>query len=421
MKRIPFDRIFRVVAPLTLAGVVACSDDNGTGPDPDPDPQVVTNCSTTIANEGTFVELCALTSPVRHVRIENLKAPATHASAQIVFGFDAPPSSAQADLAANQFRVLFYGGGTPAPSPIIQASYGNADATVDGNVAFINTGATVCFDLHDGSATTAPAFVLWVDGQRGANCSNRSTLTATSAFAARTYWGGTKGAVAKQAKVYFRQAAGGGTTPVVALSAEPVLTEAAIAATTTCTTGWATNTDWQQLCKPAGGVVKHVRLEGVQSSANNSYFYAVFGQDANPTGNPAAAAGKLIVTGGRSSSGASWTWFRFGTGSTTQFNYATDAPAALYTEAPATICFDIGSNDEGNARFTFWATGAKGANCTDRSTLTLERALYNSVTDATTASIWNAPLIADKLEFIKTNNANVTIGNVVLFAEPALP
>jgi len=393
---------------------VGCSDDPA-GPD---DPVDLTTCSTDVSQGDTFVELCTVDGSVRHVRIENVRAPATHASAQIVFGFTAPPASATAALAAGQFRVLLYGGGVPAPAALIQASFGSNDAVLDGSAAFINAGATICFDLHDGSATTAPAFVLWVDGQKGADCETRSTLTAASAFGARAKWQGATGAVAKQTKVYFRQSSSGATSPKVTLSTEPVLEASAIAAATACTTAWATNTDWQQLCKPATGEARHVRLEGVQATANNSYFYTVLGQDANPTGNPALSAGKLIVTGGRSNSGSSWSWFRFNTGTTTQFSYAAGGNA-LYTAGPSTICFDTGANDNGTARLVFWATGANGANCAEPATLTLDRALYDSSTDPSTAGIWDVPYVTGKLNFIKTNNPSVTIGNVVVSTEPA--
>lgn len=147
----------------------------------------------------------------------------------------------------------------------------------------------------------------------------------------------------------------------------------------------------------------------------------MLGQDAAPTGNPAASAGKLIITGGRSASGARGPGSASGaTGTTTQFNYATDAGAALYTAGATSICFDIGSTSTGTIRVIFWATGAKGADCATRSTLRADRALYDSSTDTTTGTIWNAALIANKLNFIKTNNATVTIGNVTVSAEAAV-
>ncbi len=410
-------RALSMVALATL--IAACGDDNPAGPGITP--PLASECSTSItaANDGAFVELCEISSTVRHVRIENARATATHGSAQILFGFSAPPTATSGALGADQFRVLLYGGGTPAPSPVLQATFGAADASIDENASYINAGATICFDLHDGSATTAPQFVVWVSGQRGANCNERSTLTAATAMGARVHWQGATGAVAKQFKAYFRQSAGSGATPKITLLADPVLNEAAIAAATSCTTAWTNNTDWQQLCTPAGGAARHVRIDAVQSAANNSYFYAVFGQDPSPTGNPAAGAGKMIITGGRSSSGASWTWFRFGTGSTTQFNYATDAPSPLYTQGPSTICFDMGANSDGTARMVFWATGANGADCAVPSSLRLDRALYDSAADPATASIWDAAHVSGKLNFIKTNNANVTAGTVTLSAEAA--
>jgi hypothetical protein len=419
-------RLGRLSAGLLLLSVAAACNDDPSGPAVDPD-----ECTTDItsATDGTFVELCDVSSgPVRHVRIANFVAPAMHASASVVFGADAPPASPQDPLAADQFRVLLYGGGPPGVPPIAQATYGDVDAALDGDASFINSTSTVCFDLHDGSASTAPSFILWVDGQNGADCEDRSTLTGANAFGARSFWNGVTGAITKDANIYFRQATGTGATPTIALFAEPVLDEAEIAAAATCTTAWTSTADWQPLCDPAG-IARHVRLESVSASAPNSYFYAILGEPANPTGNPAvgtAGNGKLIVTGGHSSGGASWTWFRFAgnnaTTSTTQFNYATDTPEALYTEVAATICFDTGSNDEGNARFVFWATGANGADCADRTTLTLANALYDSTTDgAASGDMWDIPFNTGLLNFIKTNNATtVSMTNAVAFGEPAV-
>ncbi len=411
-------RATRAVAALVLTAFVAgCSDDSPAGPNE----ETKTECSTNItaANDGSFVELCQPTQGVRHVRIENFRATATHASSQIVFGFSAPPTATSGPIAAGQFRVLLYGGGMPAPTPTLQASFGAVDATLDGNATYINSGATVCFDLYDGSATEAAQFMLWVSGQRGANCADRSTLTVATALGARTHWQGTTGAVAKQLKVYFRQSGATGATPRITLSATPVLEAAAIEAATTCTTTFAANTDWQALCVPPAGEARHIRLQNVQSTSNNSYFYAVFGQDPSPTGNPASGAGKFILTGGRSNSGSSWTWFRFGAGSTTQFSYANDAASALYTAGSSTICFDMGTTSEGRARVVFWATGAKGADCAVKSSLRLDRALYDSATDSATAAIWDTAYLTGKLNFIKTNNTSVTMGTVVVSAETA--
>jgi hypothetical protein len=402
-----------------MRGLVALTVITLAGCDESTSPGNVTECTTPITSAGAFTELCALSAPVRHVRIENLTAGPTHASAQIVFGFDAPPTASSGPIAEGQFRVLFYGGGTPFPSPIVQASYGAVDATLHDNATFVHAATTVCFDVHDGSATGAPAFVLWVSGQRGADCDDDATLTAATAFAARVHWQGATGEVSKDAKAYFRQTTAS-TGLAVTLRSASVLDAEAIAAATTCTTTWANNTEWQQLCAPAAGAVRHVRVEGAQSTANSSYFYTILGQDANPTGSPSGSEGKLIVTGGRNHAGASWTWYRFGTGTTTQFSYATDAGAALYTAGPSTICYDIGANDDGTARFVFWATGANGADCADRSTLTLETMLYESSSDESTAGIWNGPYATGKLNFVKTSNGNVSLGNVVVSAEPAI-
>lgn len=378
----------------------------------------------TAGSGDTVVELCkpAQGGTVKHVTIAGLQTPAVHASASIVFGFDEAPTSAQGPIEPDQFRVLFYGGGSPAPPALIGATFGSFSETLEGNASFLNTApSTVCFDVHDGGTTTAPYFALWVTGQKGADCADRSTLTVASAWGIRANWKGATGAIDKAAKAFYRQAAGL-PLPTITVSTTPALTADALAAAVDCTTAWQTNTDWQGLCAPAAGAARHVRIEGAATTANNGYWYAVLGQDPNPAGPPAVGAGKLIVTAGQSSSGASWTYFRFGatagSNSTTQFNYATDAEAPLYTSGPTTVCFDLGQSGA-NQRFVFWATGAKGADCTKRATLTTTSALYDSTTDASTGAIWSGLLATGKQNFIKTNNATVSLVKAVVSSEPA--
>lgn len=411
-------RLRATVAAFGILSLATACSDNDTITEPVGDPAECTT-TTTAANDGAWVQLCKVSGPVRHIRIENAKAGRTHASAQVVIGSAAAPTATSGVLNADQFRVLLYGGGTPAPTPQLQATFGTADATLDENATYINSGATVCFDIHDGSASAAPQFVIWVSGQKGADCASRTTLTLATAVGVRSGWTGATGAVSKSLNSWFRQAAGGGTTPKIFVSTTPVLEAAAITASASCNSVPTATTDWQQLCAPTGGLARHFRIETVQSTASNSYFYAVIGQDAAPTGNPAASTGKLIVTGGRSNSGTSWTWFRFGSGSTTQFSYATDAAAGLYIAGPNTICFDVGSNSAGNARIVFWATGAKGADCAVKSTLTLARALYDSSTDTATGSMFDAPLATGKLNFVKTNSTSATLGRVTVSSESA--
>lgn len=204
----------RALAALTLVIAAACNDSTG--------PEGAAECTTSITESATFVELCALPAPVRHVRVENLTAARTHASAQVVFGFDAAPTATSGALGEGQLRVLFYGGGMPAPTPQLQATFETEDVTLESNAAFINAGATVCFDLHDGSATSAPAVVVWVSGQNGADCDDRSTLTVASAYASQVDWTGATGAIASSSKVYFRQTAVG-TGLAVTLSDDAAL------------------------------------------------------------------------------------------------------------------------------------------------------------------------------------------------------
>jgi len=65
----------------------------------------------------------------------------------------------------------------------------------------VNLVSTVCFDISDGSETVAPGLTLWVDGQNGAVCADRTTLRATTAFDATTTW--PAGNVSKNKELWF--------------------------------------------------------------------------------------------------------------------------------------------------------------------------------------------------------------------------
>jgi hypothetical protein len=163
-------------------------------------------CSTTVAaaNNG-FVELCALDQPVRHVRIEGLLAPQVHASTQIVFGFASTPPSNNPTIGEGQLQALFYGGGFPAPGPMVVRKFGAHQSTWTDGADFMHMASTACFDVHDGTDERPPYFVLWIDGQAGADCEDPGTLTLESAFAKEL--AGPAGTVDKEAPVFVRQAA----------------------------------------------------------------------------------------------------------------------------------------------------------------------------------------------------------------------
>lgn len=405
----------------------------GTGGAP---PVLEAECTFETAGATTgFVELCAVNDAVRHVRIEGLQAPAVHASTQFVFGFDeAPTSNNIATLADDQLRVMFYGGGAgAAPPPQVLATFGAESTTWTEGAAFMANVSTVCFDVHDGSAETPPYFVLWVDGQKGADCDDAETLTLASAFSMELSFNGAVGAIDKDTPVFFRQAAAQAAT--ITLSTTPALTPEEAAAGTSCTTVWQENVNFQALCQPAAGRARHVRIENVGSPANNKYFYLLLGAASSTPSNPPSApadSGTFLLSGGRANSGASWTWFSFNGRSTTQFNYglytspvpapedpSPPAPSAV----PATICLDLGQSEEGNLNIFFWATGANGADCTDLTTLDADNVLYSSATATEDPSLWDAPLNASPNDFIKISGSTLpgaSFGQVILSTEPAL-
>ncbi|MFK7991379.1 MAG: hypothetical protein AB8I08_35510 [Sandaracinaceae bacterium] len=417
----------------TDAGLDAGTTDSGPGDagrsdagdiDAGSDAGTTTECSTTVDGAGSdFVEVCGVDGPVRHVRIEAVQLPPTHASMQVLFGAETAPAGPNEPLALDQLKVLLYGGGTPFPGPAMQVIFGDVSETLEVDATVLASPTTVCFDVHPGSVDTAPAFAFWIDGVNGADCEDASTLSVASTSAMRAAFRGATGAIDDSPALLARNSAGLVATPTVVASTTPALTATAIREALACTTTWADNTDWQAVCAPDAGRRGHVRIAGIEATAANSYWYFVAGEADTPTGNPMGSANTFILTGGQSNSGGSWTWFRFGeSGSTPPGDIGT---AGLYVGGPSTVCLDLGERTPGTpgsapvTHVVFWASGAGGADCDDRSTLTLENALYDSETDPAFAAIWDGLIGTDNV-FIKTNNGTVQLTGVTVTAEPAV-
>jgi len=179
-------------------------------------------CTTTVANPTTagFIELCTPEEgTIQHVTLVGVQATTGHAYAAIELGFDTAPTNAQAPLSTGQARVLLYGGGPPPPA-LVQADFGTTSETVSTTSPFVNTVSTICFDLSDGAADAPPKLTLWVDGQNGASCADRSTLTAASASGSTKTW--PNGSVVKDKKIWFGSSAGL-PGPVITVSSVPAL------------------------------------------------------------------------------------------------------------------------------------------------------------------------------------------------------
>ena len=132
---------------------------------------------------------------------------------------DAWGDGSQANLAAGEFKLQLYGGGTPAPSPDLSAYFGATGTAFAGSDDFINTASTVCLDIHPGSSTSRAVVVLWLDGANDADCEDPSTLTFENRYG--HVWAPSNGALNDDG-IYFYQS-GGTQTPVVTLSDATVL------------------------------------------------------------------------------------------------------------------------------------------------------------------------------------------------------
>jgi hypothetical protein len=375
---------------LVLAAAACSSDDDGeAGPDagttidakltetPDAPPSATGSCSTAIAagTGGDYTELCTVDGTVEHVRIAGMVNEGAHFSTQVFYGFDSPPTDPQAELVAGQFKLLFYSGMGSFVPAIVQPVYGTASGVIEADAAFVRSTATVCFDVVDSTAETAPVFNLWVDGIGGADCETAATLTADSVFASITDWGGTVGPVAKSKKVYFYQRTAA-AAPTVTLFDEPVLPEGApteppapLACETAIPSGVASR--YTELCS-FGDTVEHVRLASIVNEGAHYSTQIFFGFDAPPAGTQDPLGPdqfKVLFYSGMGAFVPAVVQPVFGTAS------GVIEGDASFVRSTATVCFDLVDSTATTApAFTLWVDGVNGADCETASTLTAEAA-----------------------------------------------
>jgi len=212
----------------TATPVITLSDAPAVGYEQVPPPECTVSPITTTASE-RYVELCRVDGPVRHVRLTNVAAIDPHGTVSLLVGYPAPANTGAgpaAPTATSQLRVQLYGGfSMAAVGPQIGVHYGTTSTTVGGDHAFVNTASTVCFDLHDGAATTPPYFVMWRDGENGADCEDFATLTSETAFSSVEAYGPDSdvvGALDKSLPLYLYQNTGGSTGAVTLFSRSAV-------------------------------------------------------------------------------------------------------------------------------------------------------------------------------------------------------
>jgi hypothetical protein len=376
---------------LVLAAGACGGDDDGgeAGPDATPagdakltegvdaSPPLADTCATSIAagTGGDYTELCAIEGTVEHVRIADFAVDGPHFSTQVFFGFDAPPTDPQAELGADQFKLLFYSGMDPFVPAIVQPVFGTASGEVAGDATFVRSTATVCFDVVDSTAETAPVFNLWVDGVSGADCATASTLTADSVFASIADWGGAVGPIAKDKKVYFYQRSDT-AAPTITLFDEPVLPTGAPSeppAPLSCETAIPSGvaSQYTELCS-FEGTVEHVRLAGIVNDGAHYSTQIYVGFDGPPTGTQdplAADQFKVMLYSGMAPFVPAVVQPVFGTAA------GEIAGDVTFVRSTATVCFDLVDSTATTApAFTLWVDGVAGADCETASTLTAEAA-----------------------------------------------
>lgn len=356
-----------------------------------------------VAGLSSFVELCETDGPVRHVRIDGLVVGAPHGSSQLIFGFDEAPTMARGfEIGDGRANLLFYGGAPPSLAASAYAYAGDEESTLAGSAEFLLESSTVCLDVHPGSASRAPHFVLWRDGVDGADCSELDSLTLDNAVAREVWWGGAEVGALNDTTAYFYQTGG---PAKVKVSATAALDESDFLPFE-CSTTVTEVATFAELCA-IDGPVRHAKIEGLSVSTQLTAQW-VFGFETAPTtSTPTVGANQFRVNlyGGHGGPTQQVISNFGGTPGPTWSDALFPGTSSLGTATGA--CFDLleGSETESPA-FVVWVDGLNAADCDDWSTLSRASAL-GVVTDfgeATGDFLRSSPIF-----FRKTSPSDATV------------
>ncbi len=356
-----------------------------------------------VAGLSSFVELCETDGPVRHIRIEGLVVGAPHGSSQLIFGFDEAPAMARGfEIGDGRANLLFYGGAPPYLPASAYAYAGDEESTLAASAEFLLESSTVCFDVHPGSASRAPHFVLWHEGVGGADCSDLDSLTLDNAVAREVWWGGAEVGALNDTRAYFYQTGG---PAKVTVSATPALNESDFRPFE-CSTTVTEVATFAELCA-IDGPVRHVQIEGLHIPTQSTAQW-VFGFEAAPTvATPVVGANQFRVNlyGGHSGPTQQVISNFAGTPGPTWSDALFAGTSSLGTATGA--CFDLleGSETESPA-LVVWVDGLNAADCNDWSTLSRASALgvVSEFGEATGDFLRSSPIF-----FRKTSAADATI------------
>lgn len=380
----------------------------------------------------SYHPLCEVEGAVGHVRIEGLSLVPNHSTATVLFGLTEAsiptgptPAALPMTLTAGQFRAQFYAGALPyVPAPRVDAYAFDGSGQVGGDYAFLRTApSTVCFDVHDGSASAPPYLVVWRDGANGADCEDFSTLTTATAYGIEVGYAGARGAIDKSLPAYLYLSSAYPTVSSVTLFNRTATEADDVLAAANCTTSTfadVTTERYNPLCAPKG-TPRHVRVDGLALNATaHGSFALLVGYD--PLTGTAAApvpadATQLWL---QAYAGTPYLQARQGAEVATLF---TGSPDADFLLGASTFCFDVhdGVTDTttaANARpayLVFWRDGQNGADCDDYATLTL--ATRSAIVTSYGAGITGA--LDKAVPLMLYRNGGATLSSVTVSSRPA--
>lgn len=176
-----------------------------------------TDCTTTLSAVTTAQALCEPDAGTgKHYRIDGVQLSGNHVAFCLTKGWS--DATCQNATSTGQFKLTLYSGGPP-PNPMSYVDFNTQNVSTSSVPSFKTTSADICYDITQTSPTR---ITVWATGTNGANCGNKTTLTAGNSILNKSDW--TDTTIPGTGTSYATISNATGTTPgVVTVSSESVL------------------------------------------------------------------------------------------------------------------------------------------------------------------------------------------------------
>ncbi|TGK07862.1 hypothetical protein EHO59_07140 [Leptospira semungkisensis] len=142
-----------------------------------------TECNTSLSSVTTPQALCEPDAGTgKHYRFNGIQLSGNHVAFCMTKGWS--DASCMTAAGTGQFKFTLYSGGPPPP-PMSYVDFSTEEVNTSSVPSFKTSSADICYDL---TQTSPPRVTVWATGTSGADCGNKSSLTASNSILNKSDW-----------------------------------------------------------------------------------------------------------------------------------------------------------------------------------------------------------------------------------------